>query len=235
MKFPSALSMKHPFVALALMISAFVGYSQSMRSQSAPAQSPKLFLTQYCTVCHNEKTQAGGLLLDKMDIAHVGGEAETWEKVVRKLRAGMMPPAGARRPDKPVAETFVTWLENELDRSVAAKPDFGSPGIHRLNRAEYANVIRDLLALEVDVTALLPPDDSSFGFDNMASSLSMSSALLEGYLAAASKISRIAIGDTTAAPNQKTYVAPSDLSQLEHVEGLPFGTRGGMLDRKSVV
>src|SRR6185436_1551467 len=116
-----------------------------------------------------------------------------------------------------------------LDRSAAAKPDFGSPGIHRLNRTEYANVIRDLLALEVDVSALLPPDDSSFGFDNMASSLSVSSALLEAYLSAASKISRLAIGDMTAAPNQKTYVAPADLSQSEHVDGLPFGTRGGML------
>src|SRR6185369_12890824 len=152
-----------------------------------------------------------------------------WEKVVRKLRAGMMPPSGAKHPDKSTTEAFVVWLENELDRSAAAKPDYGSPGLHRLNRVEYANVVHDLLAIDVDVSALLPPDDSSFGFDNMASSLGVSSSLLEAYLAAASKISRIAIGDTAVAPNQKTYVAAADLSQNEHVEGLPFGTRGGML------
>jgi hypothetical protein len=168
-------------------------------------------------------------MLDKMDVTHVGEDAEVWEKVVRKLRSGMMPPSGARRPDKAAADTFSLWLETELDRYAAAKPALGSPGIHRLNRTEYANAIRDLLALEVDVTALLPPDDASFGFDNMASSLSVSSALLEGYLSAASKISRLALGDTTAAPNQHTYTAPADLSQNEHIEGLPLGTRGGML------
>src|SRR5262249_45383422 len=153
---------------------------------------------------------------DQLDVAHVGEHAEVWEKVVRKLRAGMMPPSGARRPDKPAADTFAGWLETELDRSAAARPNYGSPGLHRLNRNEYANAIRDLLALEVDVTELLPPDDSSFGFDNMANSLTVSSALLEGYLSAASKISRLAVGDPTAVASQKTYAAPSDLSQLEH-------------------
>jgi hypothetical protein len=223
---------KYRFFALVLIVSALFGYPRFMQSQSpATASAPRNFLSQYCLGCHNEKTKAAGLLLDKMDVAHVGADAETWEKVVRKLRAGMMPPAGAKRPDRTTAEGFLSWLESELDRFAAASRDFGSPGIHRLNRAEYANVIRDLLALDVDVSALLPPDDSSFGFDNMASSLSVSSSLLEAYLAAASKISRMAIGDASAAPNQKTYVAPSDLSQNEHVEGLPFGTRGGMLIR----
>ena len=214
---------------LALTVCVLLSSPQLMRSQSTPLPSQKSFLSDYCLGCHNEKTRAGNLLLDKMDVAHVGGEAETWEKVVRKLRAGMMPPAGAKHPDKASANGFVSWLETELDRSAAAKPDFGSPGLHRLNRMEYANVIRDLIAVDVDVSALLPPDDSSFGFDNIASSLGVSSSLLEAYLAAASKISRIAIGDTSVAPNQKTYVAPPDLSQTEHVEGLPFGTRGGML------
>ena len=236
MKLPWRLvSKKYRFFALILIVSASSGYPQFMGAQStrlAPAtaaSAQRTFLNQYCVACHNEGAKTADLLLDKMDVARVGADAETWEKVVRKLRAGMMPPAGAKHPDKATTEGFVSWLENELDRSAAARPDFGSPGIHRLNRAEYANVIRDLLAVDVDVSALLPPDDSSFGFDNMASSLGVSSSLLEAYLAAASKISRIAIGDTAVALNLKTYVAPSDLSQNEHVEGLPFGTRGGML------
>jgi hypothetical protein len=205
---------------------------QSQRPESNTAVSTqRAFVNQYCTGCHNEKAKVGGLTLDTIDVSHVAANGEVWEKVVRKLRAGMMPPAGAKRPDRPAAEAFTTWLESELDRAVAAKPHLESAGLHRLNRREYANAVRDLLALEVDVNALLPADDSSFGFDNMVSSLGISSALLEGYLSAASKISRLAIGDRTAVPNQKTYVAPSDLSQNEHIEGLPFGTRGGLLIR----
>jgi len=231
MRKPGSRSPNAYRVALLVLAASFwAGYPHFMRSQTtAPVSAQKAFLTQYCEGCHNDKVKAGGLLLDTMDVAHVGVNAETWERVVRKLRAGMMPPSGAKHPDRSTTEGFVAWLENELDRSAAARPDFGSTGLHRLNRVEYANVIHDLLALDVDVSALLPPDDSSFGFDNMASSLGVSSSLLEAYLAAASKISRIAIGDTTVAPNQKSYVAPADLSQNEHVEGLPFGTRGGML------
>lgn len=170
-------------------------------------------------------------MLDKMDVAHVGVDAEVWEKVVRKLRAGMMPPSGARRPDKSGVNTFAGWLETELDRSAAAKPNPVPPTLHRLNRTEYANVIRDLLAIEVDASAFLPADDSSYGFDNIASALGISSALMEGYLSAAGKISRLAIGDTSMTPTEKTYAAPADLTQEYHVEGLPFGTRGGMLVR----
>ena len=212
-------------------------FPQSARPQSqrpasnTAASTQRAFINQYCTGCHNEKAKVGGLTLDTMDVSHVAANGEVWEKVVRKLRAGMMPPSGAKRPDRPAAEAFTTWLETELDRTAAAKPYFESAGLHRLNRREYANAVRDLLALEVDVNSLLPADDSSFGFDNMVSSLGISSALLEGYLSAASKISRLAIGDRTAVPNQKTYVAPSDLSQNEHIEGLPFGTRGGLLIR----
>jgi hypothetical protein len=170
-------------------------------------------------------------MLDKMDITHVGEKAEIWEKVVRKLRAGMMPPSGARRPDAPTIGTFAGWLETELDRSAAAKLNPGAPTLHRLNRTEYANVIRDLLALEIDATSLLPADDSSYGFDNIASALGISPALMERYLAAAGKISRLAIGDTSIVPSEKTYAAPADLTQDSHIEGLPFGTRGGMLIR----
>ena len=168
-------------------------------------------------------------MLDTLDAAQVGEKAEVWEKVVRKLRAGMMPPSGARRPDKPAINAFAAKLETDLDRSAAAKINPGAPALHRLNRTEYANAIRDLLALEIDSTALLPADDSSSGFDNNADSLGVSPALMERYLAAASKISRLAVGDASVAPSEKTYALPNDLTQNYHVEGLPFGTRGGAL------
>ena len=168
-------------------------------------------------------------MLDKMDISHVSEHPEVWEKVVRKLRAGMMPPAGARRPDRAAITTFASNLETDLDHLVQAKPNPGAPALHRLNRNEYANAIRDLLALEIDATALLPADDSSAGFDNNADALGVSPALMERYLAAASKISRLAIGDATVAPSEKTYPVANDLTQNYHVEGLPFGTRGGIL------
>jgi len=170
-------------------------------------------------------------MLDKMDVAQAGEHADVWEKVVRKLRGGMMPPTGARRPDRAAALAFTVWLENELDRSAIAKPNPGAPSLHRLNRTEYANAIRDLLALEVDVSTMLPADDSSYGFDNVASALGMSPALMERYLSASGKISRLAVGDPSTGSTAKTYPAPVDLTQNEQVEGLPFGTRGGMLIR----
>ena len=207
-------------------------------AQAAPPpqqqSSQRVFLNQYCVGCHNERAKTAGLMLDKMDVTHVSENPEVWEKVVRKLRAGMMPPSGMRRPDRTATESFVGLLETELDRSATAKPNPGAPALHRLNRTEYANVIRDLLALEIDATSLLPPDDSSSGFDNNADSLGVSSALMERYLAAAGKISRLAIGDMSVVPSAKTYAVPADLTQDYHVEGLPFGTRGGMLVRHEV-
>src|SRR5216684_3404116 len=138
----------------------------------------------------------------------------------------MMPPSGARRPDAATREALVTWLESELDRN--AVTHLPPPGLHRLNRTEYANVVRDLLALEIDPAKFLPSDDSTRGFDNIAGALSLSPALLEGYTSAAAKISRLAIGDVTEAA-QTTYRVPSDTSQEYHLEGLPFGTRGGLV------
>jgi len=200
---------------------------------SAPAAAPaqdvaaqRALIDQYCVVCHNEKLKTANLLLDKIDIARLSDHREIAEKVVRKVRAGMMPPSGMPRPDPETFEKLITWMENELD--TRATPHLPAPGIHRLNRAEYANVIRDLLGLEVDATKFLPPDDSTSGFDNIAGALRMSPALMEAYLSAAGKISRLAVGTTTAA-TQAVYVAPQDVSQDYHVEGLPFGTRGGML------
>ncbi|HEY6342388.1 MAG TPA: DUF1592 domain-containing protein [Bryobacteraceae bacterium] len=188
-------------------------------------------LDQYCVGCHNQKLKTAGLMLDKMDVTRVGENAEIWEKVVRKVRAGMMPPAGMPRPERKLRDEFAAALEDRLDRYAAANPEPGSVGLHRMNRAEYANAIRDLLALEIDVTSLLPADDASFGFDNMANSLGVSSALLNGYLSAASKISRLAIGDANVTPVLETFTVPADLSQDEHIEGLPLGTRGGLLTR----
>ena len=171
----------------------------------------------------------GGLSLDPADLAKVEARAETWEKVVRKLRTGMMPPAGAPRPSPEALQTFTSRLEAQLDG--AARPDPGAPALHRLNRAEYSNVIRDLLALEIDATTLLPPDDAAAGFDNIADVLVISPALIEGYATAAAKISRLAVGDPAIGLDRVTYRPSGDLSQEAHVDGLPLGTRGGMMVR----
>ena len=209
------------------------GQTSAALSAAAPsAATERAVLDRYCVTCHNERAKAAGLeparklTLDRRDLAHVGEEAEVWEKVVRKLRAGMMPPSGARRPDPATLEALVAWLEQELDRN--AVTHLPPPGLHRLNRTEYANVIRDLLAFEVDAAKFLPSDDSTHGFDNMAGTLVMTPALVEAYLSAAGKISRLAVGDVTA-QTQTVYRVPEDTSQDYHIEGLPFGTRGGLL------
>ena len=186
----------------------------------------RALVDQYCVVCHNQKLKTANLLLDQLDLAHIGEHPEIGEKIVRKLRAGMMPPSGMPRPDFATRESLITWMEKELDGH--SSTNLPAPGIHRLNRVEYNNVIRDLLGLEVDASKFLPSDDSTHGFDNIAGALTMSPALMEAYLSAAGKISRLAIGSVTA-PTQAVYVAPEDVSQDYHIEGLPFGTRGGML------
>lgn len=194
-----------------------------------PLTSDQQFVAKYCQACHNDKLKTGGLSLQRLDPSQVSKSAETWEKVVRKLRAGMMPPAGLPRPERAIIDEFVRHLENSLDNYAALHPNPGTVGLHRLNRAEYANAIRDLLALNVDASTLLPADDSSEGFDNIADALQVSPALLEGYVGAATKISRLAVGDPSISPSTDTWRAPSDLSQTKHIEGLPIGTRGGIL------
>jgi hypothetical protein len=166
------------------------------------------------------------LTLDKLDLADVSKDAGAWETVVRKLRAGMMPPPNLRRPDAATFESMISWLENELDRK--SVPYMPPPGLHRLNRTEYANVIRDLLHLDIDPAKYLPSDDSTYGFDNIAGALGISSTLVEAYVSAAQKISRLAVGEAEPA-SLMVYRAPEDTSQEYHIEGLPFGTRGGML------
>ncbi len=210
-----------------LCLAALPGAGQADRQPAALA-AQRALLDQYCVTCHNQKLKTGGLALDWLDMAHVGDQAETWEKVVRKLRAGMMPPQGLPRPKPADYEALTAALENELDRAAAAKPHLPAAAVRRMNRTEYANAIRDLLALEIDPAAYLPADDSSYGFDNVASGLGISPALVEGYVSAAAKISRLALGHETA-PARKIYHVREDYSQEEHLEGLPFGTRGGML------
>jgi len=202
----------------------------------APADSAathRAVLDRYCVTCHNARLKTAGLMLDALDLAQVPDDAEAWEKVVKKLRAGTMPPQGAPRPDDATQAALVTWLETTIDRASAARPNPGRPALHRLNRAEYQNAIRDLLALDVDAAALLPPDDSSYGFDNVADVLGVSPALLERYLGAAEKISALAIGDPSRPPTDETYRVRFDLTQTRHIDGLPLGTRGGTLIRET--
>jgi cytochrome c551/c552 len=220
----------------AITIAGLVAIAAASVLQSTRAQTPstqtsgeQALLSRYCISCHNERTKTAGLMLDKLDFAHPGKDAESWETAVRKIRAGMMPPAGAPRPDRATLDAFAEKLEGELDRAAAANPNPGFTGLHRLNRTEYANAIRDLLALEIDAATLLPADDSSEGFDNIADALGVSPALVERYTAAATKVSRMAVGNILTNAFTTTYRVPSDLSQTEHIDGLPLGTRGGIL------
>ena len=167
-------------------------------------------------------------LADAQDLTDVAADAATWEKVVRKLRAGVMPPLGRPRPDEATYDHFVAWLEDQLDSVAAAHPDPGrTETFHRLNRVEYRNAIRDLLAIDVNVEDLLPADDSSYGFDNIAGVLRMSPSLMERYLSAAKTISRLAVGTPVKSAGAETVVLPPDLTQEYHFDGLPFGTRAG--------
>ena len=184
-------------------------------------------LNKYCVVCHNQRLKTGGLTLDTMDLTQVPAHAEVWEKVIEKLRAHAMPPQGMPRPDQSTYSSLAGWLESQIDQ--AAQPYAGRPILHRLNRTEYGNAIRDLLALDIDPSSLLPPDDSAYGFDNISDALGVSPALEEHYLDAALKIGALAMGDSNIVPGSETWQIRQDLSQDRHVNGLPLGTFGGTL------
>jgi mono/diheme cytochrome c family protein len=185
-------------------------------------------VNRYCVTCHNDRAKTANLTLEKLDLSAVGDHAEVWEKVVRKMRAGVMPPPGVRRPTPAEYDGLRDWLESEIDRRAAGRTNPGSVILHRLNRTEYANVVRDLLDIEIDPAAFLPADDSARGFDNVAGSLTISPTLLEAYTTAATRIARMAVGYWKS-PVVANYIAPGDTSQNQHIEGLPLGTRGGML------
>ena len=188
---------------------------------------PSEVLQRYCFACHNARTRTAGLALDTFDMARAGEHPEVWEAVVRKLRTGAMPPAGRPRPARETYDAVVDWLEAALDRAAEARPDPGRPTLHRLNRAEYRNAVRDLLAVEIDV-GLLPADNAAYGFDNNADALTLSPALTERYLGAAARIAELALGRPRGTPAPETILIPTDRDQgVRWSDELPFGSRGG--------
>ncbi|HET9831814.1 MAG TPA: DUF1587 domain-containing protein, partial [Vicinamibacterales bacterium] len=207
--------------------------SSSTRAQALTSDAERALVDKYCVTCHNARLKTGGLVLDKdtVDLAHVPDHADVWEKVIRKLHGRMMPPQGMPRPDEATIDAFATSLENTIDRVALTKPNPGRSPLHRLNRSEYATAVRDILALDIDATSLLPADDEANGFDNIADVLKVSPSLLEQYLTAARKVSALAVGDRQLTPIGVVYRVPPDRSQEDHIEGLPLGTRGGILVR----
>ena len=214
-----------PFFAAVLFAG---GASGQTGGDLATVAAQQAFVGKNCSACHNDKLKSGNFSWSGVDLAHPDTSAQALEKAVRMLHAGMMPPPGIPRPDAAMMKSFLSALEKGIDRAAAVHPNAGAPALHRLNRTEYHNSIRDLLGVDVDVASLLPADDMSHGFDNMADALNVSPALMEGYIRAAGKISREAVGDPDVAASTKTYHIPRVVNQLRHVEGTPFGTRGGL-------
>jgi hypothetical protein len=223
-------------VALAVAVSLGVAHAQG---RNAPASAhvvltpdDRALVKRYCLSCHNDRLKTANLTLEGISVEPIGSAPAVWEKVVRKLKSGAMPPAGRPRPERAVYDGFAARLETALDQNAALRPNPGRTGVHRLNRAEYANAIRDLLSLDTDVSALLPADDSAYGFDNNADMLTVSSGLLERYLSAATRISRLAVGDMTTKPTVEFYDVSRYFVQDDRMnEDLPFGTRGGLAVR----
>ncbi|RYG87284.1 DUF1592 domain-containing protein, partial [bacterium] len=203
-----------------------IGVAAVLSTSASAAEIVPAAIDRYCVSCHNTEDWAGGLDLTSLDSSHVAAEVETWEKVVRKVRSGMMPPTGNPRPSRKEAAAIATSLENRLDAQ--AVPASTSPVLHRLNRTEYANAVRDLFGMPLDVSGLLPPDDASEGFDNVASGLGVSPALIQGYTSAAMKLSRAVVGDMSATETTVVYQTPDRLAQDRHFEGQPLGSRGGV-------
>ena len=218
------------FVAIALV--SRIALPAMAQDSSAPSAPYRTLLNRYCVTCHNERLRTAGLTLDTENVAAVTEHAEVWEKVIRKLRAGAMPPEGMPRPEPATYDAFATYLETELDQAAEANPDPGDTGIQRLNRTEYVNAVRDLLAVEIDGNSLLPADDSRFGFDNIGDVLTVSPLLSERYLSAARKISRLAVGNPAVGPGMESYDVPKYRMQESQMSpDLPFGTRGGIAIR----
>jgi hypothetical protein len=218
-------------VAVSTCMQASPPPQQQASASSASVTDHRALVDKYCVGCHSDKLKTGGLSLQSADLTNVPAGAETWEKVIHKLRLGAMPPQGMPRPDKAALDSFATSLENSIDRAAASQPNPGRATLHRLNRTEYANAVRDVLGLEVDPAPLLPADDESYGFDDIADVLKTSPSLLERYMSASWNISRLAVGNPGIAADTATYRAKPDLSQNDHMEGLPLGTRGGMMVR----
>jgi len=225
------------WIGIALVgVGSLSAAAQESSRSALPSASPyRAILKRYCITCHNEGFKTAGLMLDKMDLEKVNEGAEVWEKVIRKLRTGAMPPAGMPRPDKATYDSLATYLETALDRAAAAKPNPGRPVAHRLNRTEYTNAIRDFLGIGIEGDALLPADEMGYGFDNMADILSVSPVLMERYMLAADKISSLAVPDPAMPPVIGTYEIPQNFVQQDQVsDDLPFGSRGGIVIRHNL-
>ena len=221
---------------VAVVLTGAPGAAQSASASAAVAPEPGApahgpLIERYCVTCHNERLRTAGVVLEGLDFSNVAPGAATWERVLRKLRAREMPPAGRPRPADAEYDALAAQLTAALDEAAAREPNPGRGALHRLNRTEYANVIRDLLALEIDVARFLPPDDSSYGFDNIADVLRVSPLLLEQYLSAARVISRAAVGSPAVRAATDTYRTAPDHTQDYPLDGLPFGTRGGLAAR----
>src|SRR5215813_2986428 len=237
--FPGALKIGFAGLATALFISGQVKISAQQNnaasSGSSPTSSQRQFLDRYCATCHNEKLKTGGLSLGQVDLSRLGAQPELWEKVVRKLHTGVMPPPNMPQPSEADRLAILKWLETSLDAASAAKLNPGrTETLRRLNRTEYQNAIRDLLALDVDAASLLPPDDSGHGFDNVIVG-DLPPTLLDRYISAAQRISRLAIGRTESSPQSDIIRLPGDLTQEDQLPGMPLGTRGGVSVRHTFV
>jgi len=224
----AAASLTAAWVAVSYVAAGAPQQSVPAVRSSRPVSPERAMLDRYCARCHNDRTKAGNLSFDSIDVENVATHPEVWEKAARKLRARAMPPANSPRPDEAGYRQFLTTVETRLDRAAAAKPDPGrTDPFRRLNRTEYQNAVRDLLALDIDVADLLPTDDASYGFDNV-SVANLSPTLMERYLSAAQKVSRLAIGSPVRTPLSRVFIAPPDLTQEKHFDGMPLGSRGGV-------
>ena len=214
------------FIAIAVIS---LSVSIPTYSQDNIADKHRNTFNQYCVTCHNETLKTAGMMLDQMDTADIPKDTPKWEKVLRKLQNRSMPPAGLPRPEEKTYVDLVSYITNEIDSAARENPNPGRTVLHRLNRTEYANAIRDLINLEIDSTSLLPADDIGYGFDNIGDVLNVSPFLMERYLGAAAKISRLAIGDTNLLPAYQTYEVPRNRVQYDRMsKDLPFGSRGGL-------
>ncbi|HLK21811.1 MAG TPA: DUF1592 domain-containing protein [Bryobacteraceae bacterium] len=215
-------------IAAVLLVLSAPGAPAIAATSQGGSQSQAL-LNKYCSGCHNEKLKSGGIALAGLDLSDIAGNSSTLEKVLRKVHSGEMPPPGMPRPDAATALAFTGWLQDELDRSAAAHLNPGRPAIHRLNRTEYSNAVRDLLALDIKPGALLPPDDTGYGFDNIGEVLSMAPMLIERYMSVARKVSSLAVGDTNIKPESAEFRPPKNSKRRERTsDDLPFDSSGGL-------
>jgi uncharacterized protein DUF1592/uncharacterized protein DUF1588/uncharacterized protein DUF1585/uncharacterized protein DUF1587/uncharacterized protein DUF1595/cytochrome c len=216
------------FVVFIVGLATLYSGSSSRAQRANELIAQRALIEENCVVCHNQKSKTAGVSLEGLDFNNVGDNAALWEKVLRKARTGQMPPPGAPRLEAPDVAAFVNWLEGALDRAARLNPNPGRPAVHRLNRTEYSNAIRDLLAVDVKPGAALPVDDSGYGFDNIGEVLTISPSLLEKYISVARKVSRLAVGDPTTKPSEERF-QPRRMGRGERVsDDLPFYSRGGL-------